>query len=136
MMKWNYIFGIIGIQVSFPWAHKTLLNVDKEELHDLNGYAGINRYGETEKGGGVSLYILQGTCINSTLRNDLDYFDSEMETVFIEIDKSIFNTDSNIVLRQMYRMPNSTVDVFNDCIFHISNVIKKEHKLCYFVGRS
>ena len=61
-------------------------------------------------------------------------FDSEMEAVFIEIDKSIFITGSNIVIRVIYRMPNSSVDVFNDRISDILNVIQKEHKLCYFLG--
>ena len=57
-----------------------------------------------------------------------------METVFIEIDKSIFNKGSNIVIGVIYRIPNSSVDVFNDRISDISNVIQKEHKLCYFLG--
>ena len=57
------------------------------------------------------------------LRNDLDYFDCEMETVFIEIDKCIFGTDSNIVIGVIYRMPNSSVDVFNDRISDVMNVI-------------
>ena len=57
-----------------------------------------------------------------------------METVFIEIDKCIFNTGSNIVIGVIYRMHNSSVDVFNDRISDILNVIQKEHKLCYFLG--
>ena len=68
------------------------------------------------------------------LRNDFDYFDSEMETVFIEIDKCIFGTDSNIVIGVIYRMPNSSVDVFNDRISEVMNVIQKERKLCYLMG--
>ena len=68
------------------------------------------------------------------LRNDLDYFDSEMETVFIEIDKCIFGTDSNIVIGVIYRMPNSSVDVFNHRISEVMNVIQKERKLCYLMG--
>ena len=38
------------------------------------------------------------------LRNDLDYFDSEMETVFIEIDKCIFGTDSSIFIGVIYHI--------------------------------
>ena len=57
-----------------------------------------------------------------------------METVFIEIDKCIFNTDSNIVIGIIYRMPNSSVDVFNDRIADVMNVIQKEQKLCYLMG--
>ena len=67
-----------------------------------------------------------------TLRNDLDYFDSKMETVFIELDKSVFNTD--FVIGVIYRMPNSSVDVFNDRISDILNVLQRERKLCYLLG--
>ena len=57
-----------------------------------------------------------------------------METVFIELDKSVFNTDSNIVIGVIYRMPNSSVDVFNDRISDILNVLQRERKLCYLLG--
>ena len=57
-----------------------------------------------------------------------------METVFIEIDKFIFGTDSNIVIGVIYRMTNSSVDVFNDRISDVINVIQKERKLCYLLG--
>ena len=57
-----------------------------------------------------------------------------METVFIEIDKWIFNTGSNIVIGIIYRMPNSSADVFNDRIADVMNVILKELKLCYLMG--
>ena len=94
----DFKFSLIGLT-------ETWLDVDKEEFYDLNGYASVNRYRKDKKGGGVSLHILQG--ITFMLRNDLDYFDSEMETVFIEIDKSVYNTCSNIVIGVIYRMPNS-----------------------------
>ena len=68
------------------------------------------------------------------LRNDLDYFDSEMETVFIEIFKCIFGTDSSIVIGVIYRMHNSSIDVFNDRISDVMNAIQKERKLCYLLG--
>ena len=68
------------------------------------------------------------------MRNDLDYFDSEMETVFIEIDRCIFNTDSNIGIGIIYHMPNSSVDAFNDRIVDVMKVIQKERKLCNLMG--
>ena len=122
----------LEFKFSFIGLTETWLDIDKEEFYDLNGYTSVNRYRKDRKGGGVSLHILQG--IAFALRNDLDYVDSEMETVFIEIDKSIFNTGANIVIGVIYRMPNSSVDVFNDRISDILNIIQKEHKLCYFLG--
>ena len=57
-----------------------------------------------------------------------------METVFIEIDKCIFNTDADIVIGVIYRMPNFSVDVFSDRISDVMSVIQKERKLCYLWG--
>ena len=118
---------------SFIGLSETWLDDNKEEFYDLKGYSSVNRYRKVEKGGGVSLHIRKG--ITFMLRNDLDYFDSEMETVFIEIDKCIFGTDSNIVIGVIYDMSNSSVDVFNDRISDVMNVIQKERKLL-FAGRS
>ena len=122
----------LDFKFSFIGLSETWLDDNKEEFYDLNGYSSVNRYRKNKKGGGVSLHIQNG--IPFILRNDLDYFDSEMETVFIEIDKCIFNTDSNIVIGIIYRMPNSSVDVFNDRIADVMNVIQKERKLCYLMG--
>ena len=104
----------LDFKFSFIGLSETWLDDNKEEFYDLNGYSSVNRYKKNKKGGGVSLHIQNA--IPFILRNDLDYFDNEMETVFIEIDKCIFNTDSNIVIGIIYRMPNSSVDVFNDRI--------------------
>ena len=72
--------------------------------------------------------------ISFTNRNDLEYFDSEMETTLIEIDSTVFGTKSTIVVAVIYRMPDSSVDVFNERICDIMNVITKEKKICYLVG--
>ena len=122
----------LEFKCNFIGLTETWLDVDKEWLYDLNGYTSVNIYRKDKKGGGVSLYVLQG--INFTLRNDLDYFDSEMETAFIELDKNVFNTDSNIVIAVIYRMPNFSVDVFNYRISDILNVLQRERKLCYLLG--
>ena len=57
-----------------------------------------------------------------------------MESIFIEIDKGVYNTNSNIIFGVIYRMPNACVEVFTDCLTDIMNVIEKEHKLCYIMG--
>ena len=103
---WNTAWFLDNHHRRHPFcSHHFWLDDNKEEFYDLNGYSSVNRYRQNKKGGGVWLHIQNG--IPFILRNDLDYFDSEMETVFIEIDKCIFNTDSNIVIGIIYRMPNS-----------------------------
>ena len=86
----------------------------------------------TTRWGGVSLYIRDE--IPFTIRSDLAYFDTEMESIFIEIDKDIFRTNSNIVIGLIYRMPDSSVDIFNERITDILNTVCKEHKIFYCIG--
>ena len=37
-----------------------------------------------------------------------------MESLFIEIDSKVFQTPSNIIIGIVYRMPDSSIDIFND----------------------
>ena len=57
-----------------------------------------------------------------------------MKFIFIEIDKDIFRTNSNIVIGLIYRMPDSSVDVFNERISDILNTVCKEHQIFYCIG--
>ena len=75
-----YDFSLIGIS-------ETWLNENNVDLYDLNGYVTIKDCRKERRGGGVSLYIRDE--ISFATRNDLGYFDSEMESIFIEIDKDI-----------------------------------------------
>ena len=62
------------------------------------------------------------------------YFDSEMESICTEIDMDIFKTNSNIVGGLIYRMPDSSVDVFNERTSDILNTVCKEHKIFSCIG--
>ena len=57
-----------------------------------------------------------------------------MESNFIEIDKDIFRTNHNIVIELIYRMLDSSLDVFNKRISDILNTVCKEHKIFYCIG--
>ena len=57
-----------------------------------------------------------------------------MESIFIEIDQNVFQTYSNIVIGLIYRMPDTSVDIFNEGITDISNVIDREKKIIYLIG--
>ena len=59
---------------------------------------------------------------------------SEMESVFIEIERSAFDTKSKIIVGVIYRMPDSSVDVFNERMCDIPNVVTKEKKIRYIIG--
>ena len=121
----QYDFSVIGIS-------ETWLNENKAGLYDLNSYVIIKGCRKQRRGGGVSLYNHDE--IPFATRNEIGFFDSEMESIFIEIDKDRFKTNSNSVIGLIYRMPDSSVDVFNERISDILNIVCKEHKIFYCVG--
>ena len=94
----DFRFSIIGVT-------ETWLDKYKYEMYNMCNYDSVHRYRNGKKGGGVSVYIHDK--IPFIIREDLEYFDSEMEAVFIEIEKNIFNTKSNILFGVIYRMPNT-----------------------------
>ena len=57
-----------------------------------------------------------------------------MESLFIEVDNNVFQTSSSIIIGIVYRMPDSSIDIFNDRMTDIMNKVNKENKLFYMLG--
>ena len=51
-----------------------------------------------------------------------------------KIDSTYFGTSSNVVIGIVYRIPDSSVEVFNERITDKMNVIHREKKMCYLLG--
>ena len=96
------------------------MNENNADLYDHNGYVTIKGCRKQRRGGGLSLYIRDE--ISFATRNDLGFFDFEMEFNLIEIDTDIFRSNSNIVIGLIYRMPDSS-RVFNERILDILNTV-------------
>ena len=111
---------------------ETWLDQSKQDLYNMPKYNCINRFRKQRRGGGVSIYIKND--IKFINRPDLEYFDAEMESLFIEIDKNVFNLSSNVVVGVIYRMPNTCMEIFNDRMSDIMNIVQRERKICYFLG--
>ena len=47
-------------------------------------------------------------------RKDLNFSNDSIESVFVEIDKSVYSRDKNIIVASIYRTPNSDIDIFNN----------------------
>ena len=122
----------LHVKLSFIALSETWLDEFKHELYYINGYCCVHRYRTARKRGGVTLAIKNE--IPYISRSDIEYFDSEMESLFIEIDKDVFGTSSNIVIGVIYRMPDSSVDIFSDRMNDVLNTIQNERKLCYILG--
>ena len=120
------------MKFSFIGLSETWLDKYKHEFYDIQGYYCINRYRENRRGGGVSLHIHEG--IPHIRINYLEYFDNKLESIFIEIDKDVFMTHSNIIIAGTYRMPDSSVEFFSERISDILNTIQKEKNTFSLTG--
>ena len=67
-------------------------------------------------------------------RHDLEYFDSELESLFIKIEGGMLNLECNLIIGVLYRMPTACVDVFDERMCDVLNIVQKERKICYFLG--
>ena len=122
----------LNFNFSFIALSQTWLDEYKQGLYELPNYTSINEFRKNKKGVGVSLYIAD--YLKFKRRHDLEYFDSEMESLFIEIEGGMFNLECNLIIGVLYRMPNACVDVFNEMICDVLNIVQKERKICYFIG--
>ena len=117
----KFKFTIIGLT-------ETWLDENKRGLYDLETYTSVNKFKNTKRGGGVSVYLNQN--ITYHIRNDLEYFDSEMESIAVEIDKEVLKTNSNVIKGLIHRMSKTSVEIFDD----ILNTAEREQKICYSMG--
>ena len=67
-------------------------------------------------------------------REDLCFFSECIECVTIEMDKSVVNSERNIIVCVIYRPPNTDTLVFIELFNDILDIIKREDKLCYILG--
>ena len=59
---------------------------------------------------------------------------NSIETIFIEIEKDIFDKKNNIIIAVIYRPPGSDIKVFNEIFYELLNKIKTENNLVYLMG--
>ena len=126
----NYIghldhnFTIIGF--SETWLQEFNCN-----LYGLNGYTIVERHRSTP-GGGVAVCISDD--VNFMERQDLELFDENMESVFVEINKSQVQSFKDIIVGVIYRPPNKDIDNFNNHMQLLLDKLQKENKSCYILG--
>ena len=65
---------------------------------------------------------------------DLGIFTKACESLFIEIDKTVFNSDKNIIIGVIYRPPNTDMQRFFDILKNLMEIFKHEDKICYLIG--
>ena len=111
---------------------ETWLKADNYDSYNISGYGAEHNYRPNRTGGGVSLYIRES--IEYTLREDLRFNQGVIESLFVEIDKKIFNTKQNIIMGVVYRPPDTDIKEFNKQTELCLEKIKSEKKLAYVSG--
>ena len=108
----NYVTYLNNLQHKFSITglSETWLNDSKADLINVLGYHCIHKYRCDRSGGGVSIFVRDD--INYKPRPDLDIFNENMESVFIEIDRNGINVDKNIIVGIIYRPPNTDPNLF------------------------
>ena len=88
-------------------------------------------YRERKRGGGVSLYI--HSTIQYKTRKDLQ-MDGDVNSVFIEIPKTSFNTKCNVICGCVYRPPFMSLKSFNVQLNGMLGKLQHENKHVYITG--
>ena len=70
---------------SIIWVTETWLDEYKYEMYNMCNYDSVHRYRNGKKGGGVSVYIHDK--VPFIIREDLEYFDSEMKLYLLKLRK-------------------------------------------------
>ena len=119
-------------QFQFIGLTETWLNENNFTLYGLSNYKHIYNFRKNRNGGGVSLFISDN--LDVIERKDLQLFDDDINSVFVEIDKVHTNIGKNVIVGVLYRPPNTNIDKFNESCEHVLSVIYKENKYCYLMG--
>ena len=125
MRMLNLDFSIIGVT-------ETWLNDINYDLYGLDGYELIERHRANKMGGGIGLFVRNGVSYKS--RADLTTFEYYCESLFIEIDKSVFGSGRNILIGVIYRPPNTDIKLFIDHMKEVLEYVQTENKVLYLVG--
>ena len=96
------------------------------DLYGIEGYELFEKYRPTKAGGGgggggVGLFIAQK--VEYTKRDDLCFFDDYIECVSIEIGRTVFSTNRNVIVTVIYRPPNTDTIIFNERLNAVLNCV-------------
>ena len=125
MRMLNLDFSIIGVT-------ETWLNDVTCDLYGMGGYELIEKHRTNKVGGGIGFFVKNG--VNYRPRADLTIFEHYCESMFIEIDKSVFGSQRNMLVGVIYRPPNTDMKLFIDALKEILENVQSENKVLYLVG--
>ena len=118
-------FSVIGIT-------ETWLNKSTCDLHSLMNYEMEEQHRDCKSGDGVALFIRNETQYQTC--KDLQVFNDYCESVFVEIEKTSFITEENIILGVLYRPASGDINCFIDNTQDVLGKARLENNLIYLMG--
>lgn len=108
------------IPVHFILLCETFLNDHNSSLCNIEGYNLVCENRKSNSRGGVAIYVLKS--LPFTIRHDLSInIDKEFESLFIEVKQA----SSNIIVGEIYRVPNSNATLSVERFHTIINKLKE-----------
>ena len=117
-------FNIIGLS-------ETWLSYENAHVYGMDDYQHIYKCRPSRRGGGDSVFGRDG--IDFTILQHLNISTDICECLFIEIKKTEFVTDHDVVIGIIYSPPNRNVQQFNECLLEILSNINLTNKLCFLM---
>ena len=103
-----------------------------QDLLNMTGYKHEHCIRSNKRGGGVNIYLLD--TIQYTNRKKISLSTHMFESVFIEVDKSLFKSKRNVIIGEIDRPPLSDKKTFNTELEKLLHKIERQ-KICIFDGR-
>ena len=131
----DFIYYIDNLDTTFNFIglSETWATDSNKDLRSIPGYSHEQCIRSNHKrGGGTSLYIHNQTQYKQW--GDLSFPKNIYESIFIEVDKSIFNTNRNVIIGEIYNPPSSKIKYFNTNLEKLLNIIKNEKKYAFLMG--
>ena len=127
---WDRLKIIFKSQIYYYWYIWIL--AERRWYGENEGYNAVHKCRPLCCGGGVSIYIQD--FLEYYTREDLCYQNSTIESIFIEIDKDQIEKNKYVIIRVVYRPPNSDIYSFNDYMSDILTKITCERKYVSCLG--
>jgi exonuclease III len=111
---------------------ETWLKNDNVDTFGIEGYNHEYTIRDSKTGGGTSMFIKENLLYKR--REDLSYQDNDYELLWLEFDKHVFNSSSNIIIGTIYRTPGSDPFSFIQKLHDTLDIIDSEKKKCIHCG--
>ena len=68
------------------------------------------------------------------IRKDLQFTSDHIESLFIEVDKSVFQGKCYVIVGALYKPPRLSIDIFNKPLERVLDIIQKEKEYAFYIG--